>query len=116
MRHGERVVVYSGLALAIALGAGWRLGGSALAGEGGAIKPGVVEAATAEPKVGTVDVLSLTERVFQTEKYKPARDAKEKELRERLQPMSDMLLGIETRIKGMQEKGVQQNAPEFQAA
>jgi Skp family chaperone for outer membrane proteins len=100
MRNAERFVVYAGLALSVALAAGWR-GPGAVAG---AVAPTVV--APAPMKIGTVDVLLVLERAFGSEQHKSARDAEAAKLR----PMQDMLTGMKARLEKMD-----QNAPEFKA-
>jgi hypothetical protein len=66
MKTNERVLVYGGLAVAILLGLAGRLpdGGSPVAHAAGS---GLVADA---PRIATVDVLSLVERMISTDQYK----------------------------------------------
>ncbi|MBY0111698.1 MAG: OmpH family outer membrane protein [Phycisphaerales bacterium] len=73
MNNVERVVIFSGLAAAIALGLGWRgVGSPAIAGSATIIADGA--------KIGTVDVLAVVERLASSDRYTPAREQKAKSL------------------------------------
>jgi hypothetical protein len=60
-------------------------------------------------KSATIDAIGVVEKLFQSDRYKPARDAKEKELADKLKPLGDELEGIRTKLSAMG-----QNTPEFQ--
>ncbi|QOI99377.1 MAG: OmpH family outer membrane protein [Phycisphaeraceae bacterium] len=105
MRHAERVLVYS--ALALALSAGWPGPGRPAV----ATLPQAAAAVEPQIKIATVDALALTERMFQSDAYRPAREAFDADARTKIQPQQDMLAGMRTRIQAMT-----QGSPEFQAA
>lgn len=102
MKHAERIVIYSGLALCLALGAGWR----GLGAPASALSP----APLAEPKpvrIATIDLGKLVvDQFVLNDGFKAARDLEAAKMK----PLQDMLLGMKTRLEKMDQK-----APEFQA-
>lgn len=100
MKNAERVLVYSGLVVALALGLGWR----------GQTPTSVALAqdarlAAAPLKIGTVDMVELVERLYGRDALAADRTASEAKLRE----LQDTLTGMQQRISQMQ-----QGTPEFQ--
>lgn len=92
--HAERVMIYAGLALALALGAGLRLTPSAGAQNTPSTAPAMV-------RVATVDVLALAERLVGTEKYRFGRETNAASLSKPLQAMLDELKGLETKFNAL---------------
>ncbi|MDX2117367.1 MAG: OmpH family outer membrane protein [Planctomycetota bacterium] len=81
MRSGERLFIYSGLALSIALGLGWRgIGSSAVAESANRFAP---ESAM----VATCDVLSVVEKLNEAPRYREALDQMRTEIQGRLGKM-----------------------------
>jgi Skp family chaperone for outer membrane proteins len=101
MKHAERVVIYAGLGLCLALAAGFPGPGAVAT----ASRP-----ATVEPKpvrIATLDLGKLIVDQYQlSESYKAARAAEEAKMK----PLQDLLLGMRTRLEKLDQK-----SPEFQA-
>ena len=100
MKTNERVLVYGGLAVAILLGlAGrWPDGGSPVAHAAGS---GLVADA---PRIATVDVLSLVERMISTDQYKSQRETFELEEAKKLQPLAEELKKMQEEAKDLKEE------------
>mgnify|MGYP000856806952 CR=1 FL=1 len=102
MKAFERAIIYTGLAAAIAMAAGWPgVGDRARAAEFG-----WPASSAADMKVASFDVLIVLERMFLSDKYRAERDAEAA----KLQPMRDQLLGMQTRLQQLD-----QNSEEFKA-
>lgn len=105
MKHAERIVIYSGLALCLALGAGWR----GLGSPAGAAAP----ALAADPKpvrIATIDLGKLVvDQFVLNDGFKAARDLESAKMK----PLQDLLLGMKTRLEKVEQKD--QQTPEFQA-
>lgn len=78
MRNTERTILYVGLVLAIALSLGWRGVGAPAAAQ--------PDASSAVPRIATADVLGVVEKLFFSDKYRPAREATVAEANKKLQP------------------------------
>lgn len=100
MKTNERVLVYGGLAVAILLGLAGRLPD---AGVSRAIAAGSARSADA-PRIATVDVLSLVERMIATDQYKSQRDAFEMEEAKKLQPLAEELKKMQDEAKDLKEE------------
>lgn len=106
MKHAERIVIYSGLALCLALGAGWR----GLGSPASAVSPAPLANPLAEPKpvkIATIDLGKLVvDQFVLNDGFKAARDLEGAKMK----PLQDLLLGMKTRLEKMDQK-----SPEFQA-
>lgn len=76
MKNVERVVLFSGLAVAIALGLGYRDVGTQAVASSANSSTVVADGA----KIATVDVLTVVERLASSDRYTPAREQKAKSL------------------------------------
>lgn len=98
MNTTERFVVYSGLAVAILVGVSGHVPGSS----GMAVaRPGI---AADGPKVASIDVLAVVERMVSSETYKSQRDAYETEQAKKLQPLADEMKKIQEDAKDLKEE------------
>ena len=95
MKTNERVLVYGGLAVALLLGLAGRLPEG---GESRALATGSGLAADA-PRIATVDVLSLVERMISTDQYKSQRESFEMEEAKKLQPIAEELKKMQEEAK-----------------
>lgn len=77
MNKVERLFVYGGISLAVALGLGWRGVGEAAHAQGGGSTPGAA-------KIGVLDTLMIVERLVDSDRYKPAREAFQKDAADKL--------------------------------
>lgn len=104
MHKLERVVIYTGLGLAIAMGLGWQLSSTASAGSG--------QLAPEPPRIATCDVLLLVDKALLSERYYPTRAAKATELNERLAPAGEEKMAAEAPLVRMTDR----DSPEFKEA
>lgn len=93
MKNVERVVVFSGLAISIALGLGYR----------GVGTPAVANSAATSvvadgAKIATVDVLAVVERLASSDRYTPAREQKAKSLAAPIEQINKELDTLRTEI------------------
>lgn len=100
MRTVERVGLWAGVVIAIGVGAGLRT---------------PEQAAIAQPagqivRVATVDMFLLLESMIESDRYKPARDARDAEIRAKFEAYNAELKALETKIQL-----IPQGTPEFQA-
>lgn len=100
MNTNERVLVFGGLAVAMLLGLAGRMPGG---GESRAMASGAGLTADA-PRIATVDVLSLVERMISTEQYKTQRDSFEMEEAKKLQPIAEELKKMQDEAKDLKEE------------
>lgn len=100
MRHAERVILYSGLALSLALGAGLHLSSPAQAGH---------EQPAATMKIASVDMIDISLKMFGSATNTKARQA----LQEKMGPLGFELQGMQQKLQGMQQ-AKQEASPEFQ--
>jgi Skp family chaperone for outer membrane proteins len=101
MKNAERLVIYSGLGLAVALGLGWRGVGSP------AQATSVVSADPKPVRIATIDLgKTVVDLFLQSDAYKAPRDAEGA----KMTPLRDMLEGMKGRLQKMDQK-----SPEFQA-
>lgn len=100
MKTNERVLIYGGLAVAILLGVAGR---APDAGMSRAVAAGSGLAADA-PRIATVDVLSLVERMILTDQYKSQRDGFEAEEAKKLQPLAEELKKMQEEAKDLKEE------------
>ncbi|MEI7656635.1 MAG: OmpH family outer membrane protein [Phycisphaerae bacterium] len=100
MKTNERVLVYGGLAAALLLGLAGRLPdgrGSQAIAAGWGLKADA-------PRIATVDVLSLVERMISTDQYKSQREAFETEEAKKLQPLAEELKKMQEEAKDLKEE------------
>lgn len=100
MRTVERVGLWAGVVVAIGLATGLRL---------------PERAAVAQPsgqvlRVATVDMFLLLESMIESDRYKPARDARDAEIRAKFEAFNAELKALETKVQL-----IPQGTPEFQA-
>lgn len=102
MRKAERVLMWTGVVVAIGLGLG----------VGIPERPAIAQAGVqgTASKIGTVDVFTLLEALVESDGYKPAREARDAELKTRYDAMLAELRALETRIQI-----IPQGTPEFNA-
>jgi len=91
MRSGERIFIYTGLALAIGLGLGWRGLGSSAVADSAMRAP---EGAT----IATCDVLSVVEKLNEMPRYREALDQMRSEVQGRLAMMSTEIDEIKKKL------------------
>jgi Skp family chaperone for outer membrane proteins len=96
MKSAERLVIYTGLALCLVMG----MANSVLTPS--AIATPAAGSADA-PKIASVDVLSIVERVIASEPYSKPREDNQKAQLERLKPLNDELTKMSEELKGMKE-------------
>lgn len=101
MRNGERAFIYGGLVVAVGLGLGYR----GLSGQAGAA-PAAMIAEPAAAKIAVVDIMSILEVMFGA----PGVTASLNSEKAKIQPLIDMITGMETRLGKLD-----QNTPEFKA-
>lgn len=93
VRNAERVALYAGLTLAIALGLSANSGTRAVAQNSGA-------APTAN-RIATADVLTVAERIIQGADYRLGRDDLVETLNKPLKEMRDQLQAMQVRYQGL---------------
>lgn len=91
MRTGERIFLYSGLTLALALGAASQSG----VGLFPSANATNVNLAPEPAKIATIDILALIDKALMSERYYPARSAKATELNAALEPAGKELMEAE---------------------
>lgn len=100
MRTFERLGLWAGVIVAVGLAAGLRLPErSAIAQPSGQVM-----------RVATVDMFKLLESMIESDRYKPARDARDAEIRSKFEAYSAELKALETKVQL-----IPQGTPEFQA-
>jgi hypothetical protein len=104
IRGGERILIYSGLVVALALGAGWREYSPAEA------QP----AQTAALRIATVDILGVAEKLVSSEKYRAGRETNAASLAKPLQAMVDELTELETRYNALAADSPERQATQTQ--
>lgn len=97
MKNTERTIIYAGLALSLTMGlAAFSTGSSAIA-----------ESAPSKqadaPRIASIDVLSVVERMVSSDKYKTPRMTNETEQADKLKPLADELNKIQTEAKDLKE-------------
>ncbi len=104
MNMKERVAVYGGIAVAIALAAGYRGPGNlATAGE-------LPNARSADMKIGSCDVLSISLKLVQSEKYTAIMASLSEGLKKQLQPKREEIDALRLKLQALPQDG-----PEFKA-
>ncbi len=100
MRTYERIGLWGGVVVAIGLACGIRLP-----------EPQVVAQPGSQViRVATVDMFQLIESMIESERYKPARDARDAEIRTKFDALNAELKALETKVQL-----IPQGTPEFQA-
>lgn len=111
MKNTERMVVYALLGLCIVLTLSVRSSGGRAAVASVWLEP------DAAVKIAVCDVYGVTERLVESERFKPDRESEEKRLREALEPMQRELTELQREIDGMDpsQESTQAKAREFRA-
>lgn len=99
MRKIERIVVWSGLAASLALGLGLRL----------PEREAIAQPSGQVMRVATVDVFTLLEGLIESDKYKPAREARDQEIKTQYETLQAELKSLETKFQL-----IPQGTPEWQ--
>lgn len=105
MKKAERVLVYVGLALSLALAVGLHDPGAATVARA---NPGPTQPSAAG--VATVDTFEVMTRLFQSGRYQGPRDAKVAELNAILQPLRSELEELARRYEALAENSPERNA------
>jgi hypothetical protein len=106
MRTGERIFLYSGLTLALALGAASQSG----VGLFPSANATSITLAPEPAKIASIDMLALIDKALMSERYYPARSAKATELNARLEPAGRELVEAEFPLQTTPRE-----SPEWQA-
>jgi len=93
MRHFERAIVYLGLATAIGLSLGWNGIGDSAVAQGPAVSQPV--------RIATADLLNVVERMFLSDRYRPAREAGVLAANKKLEPMLATRAEIEAQARAL---------------
>lgn len=96
MNKVERLFVYGGITLAVALGLGWRGVGEAAHAQGGSSAPAPV-------KIGVLDTLMIVERLVDSDRYKPARESFQKDAAEKLSKSQAEFGELESKFRSLPE-------------
>lgn len=94
LRQSERVVVYGGLAAAVLLGLSSQRWGEAAIAQNAGSGAGPI-------RLATVDILGVTERLVDTEKYRSARDTHITSLNKGLDPLVAEMKDLLTRFQSL---------------
>lgn len=104
MSKAERVVVYAGLALAIGLGLNAQRGAS----PAGSVVPaamaegsGALVLAPDTGSIATVDMFDVISRLFQSDKFKNARESRASELNAQLEPLQKELQDMQQKFESL---------------
>lgn len=104
MRHFERAIVYVGLATAIGLSLGWNGIGADAVAQG---------SAQAQPvRIATADILNVVERLFISDRYRPAREASVQAANKKLEPMLATRAEIENMARALPPESPERKALE----
>jgi len=95
MKTTERFVMYTGLAACLLMGISGRFAPTQTA----IARPVAIDA----PKLASIDVLAVVERLVSTDKYKGDRNAFETEQAKKLQPLADEMKKIQDDAKDLKE-------------
>lgn len=96
MNKVERLFVYGGITLAVALGLGWRGVGETAHAQGGS-------SAAAPVKIGVLDTLMIVERLVDSDRYKPAREAFQKDAADKLTKSQTEFGELEAKFRSLPE-------------
>ncbi len=96
MNKVERLFVYGGITLAVAVGLGWRGVGEAAHAQGGT-------SGTAPVKIGVLDTLMIVERLVDSDRYKIAREAFQKDAAEKLTKSQTEFGELEAKFRSLPE-------------
>lgn len=96
MHKSERLFVYGGLTLAIALAFGWRGLGDSAHAQGGSASP-------APAKIAVLDPLFVVERLVDSDRYKPARDTFQKDAADKLTKSQTEFGELEAKFRSLPE-------------
>ncbi|MEK6703807.1 MAG: OmpH family outer membrane protein [Planctomycetota bacterium] len=102
MQMKERVAVYGGIAVAIVLAAGYRGPGNLAAASGE-----TPQVRSADLKIGTCDVLAISEKFMQSEKYSTIMNITKTTLDKTLQPLKDEVEGLGTKLQALPREGAE---------
>jgi len=98
MKTTERLVIYSGLALSLLLAlSNYQYGSVAIAKPA----PGI---AADSPRIATVDILSVVERMVSSDKYKADRKVNDDEQLKSFQPLAEEIQKIQEEAKDLKEE------------
>ena len=112
MNRIERVVVYSLLAVAIALGLSTR---GSLSGSHVYAEPLGGSAADGASRVAVCDVYGVAEKLVQSDRFAPARLAEEDKLKADLEPLENELKELQREIQAMASAGADPKDEKSQA-
>lgn len=123
MKNTERSIVYAVLAVCLVLGLAslnGRIQASATAASVSATDPSADEPAAGESKpvkIAVCDVYGVTEKLVESDRFVPDREAEEKRLREMIEPMRQELTDMQREIDGLDPKdeATQAKIREFRA-
>lgn len=101
MNKSERVIVYALLALAIGLG----LASQGTLGGNRAFAEPMTSAGGDASKVAVCDVYGIAEKVIQSDRYIPARQAEEDRLKKEIEPLENELKELQREIQALASSG-----------